>query len=147
MIAECQNCNSKFDVKDNLIPLQGRVVQCGSCQFKWHQLPSITKIPLKKKIIDKVDIHKDETKVHSISKKKIKKLEKIKNNVQHKKQTIGFFSYIFLFLISIIALFLILETFKNQIINIFPNFENYIIYVYETLNNILIPIKDLFKSY
>ena len=45
------------------------------------------------------------------------------------------------------ALFLILETFKNQIINIFPNFENYIIYVYETLDNILILIKDLFKSY
>ena len=64
-----------------------------------------------------------------------------------KNKNIGFFSYIFIFLISIIAFFLIVETFEYQINNIFPNFENYIIYVYETLNNILILIKDLFKSY
>ena len=50
-------------------------------------------------------------------------------------------------LISIIAFFLIAETFEYQINDIFPNFGNYIIYVYETLNNILILIKDLFKSY
>jgi len=64
-----------------------------------------------------------------------------------KNKNIGFFSYIFIFLISIIAFFLIVETFEYQINNIFPNFGNYIIYVYETLNNILILIKDLFKSY
>ena len=40
MIVECQNCNSKFDVKDNLIPLHGRVVQCGHCSVTWHQMPA-----------------------------------------------------------------------------------------------------------
>ena len=62
MIIECQNCNKKFDLEDKLIPLKGRLVQCGFCHSQWHQLPNIiTKSP-KKKIIDKVDISKDEAK-------------------------------------------------------------------------------------
>ena len=144
MIIECQNCNKKFDLEDKLIPLKGRLVQCGFCHSQWHQLPNtITSLP-KKKVIEKVDISKDEVKVRSIN-KKIK--SKARDKQEFKNKNIGFFSYIFIFLISIIAFFLIAETFEYQINNIFPNFENYIIYVYETLNNILILIKDLFKSY
>ena len=146
MIIECQNCNKKFDLEDKLIPLKGRLVQCGFCHSQWHQLPNIiTKSP-KKKVIDKVDISKDEAKEQSINKrKKIK--SKTRDKQEFKSKNIGFFSYIFIFLISIIAFFLIAETFEYQINNIFPNFGNYIIHVYETLNNILILIKDLFKSY
>ena len=40
---------------------------------------------------------------------------------EFKNKNIGFFSYIFIFLISIIAFFLIAETFEYQINNIFPN--------------------------
>ena len=145
MIIECQNCNKKFDLEDKLIPLKGRLVQCGFCHSQWHQLPNIVTSSLKKKVIDKVDISKDESKEQPINKKKIK--SKAHNKQKFKDKNIGFFSYIFIFLISIIALFLIAETFKYQINNIFPNFGNYIILVYETLNNILILIKDLFKSY
>jgi len=144
MIIECQNCNKKFDLEDKLIPLKGRLVQCGFCHSQWHQLPNIITSSLKKKVIDKVDISKDEVKVRSIN-KKIK--SKARDKQEFKNKNIGFFSYIFIFLISIIAFFLIAETFEYQINNIFPNFGNYIIYVYETLNNILILIKDLFKSY
>lgn len=144
MIIECQNCNKKFDLEDKLIPLKGRLVQCGFCHSQWHQLPNIITSSLKEKVIDKVDISKDEVKVRPIN-KKIK--SKARDKQEFKNKNIGFFSYIFIFLISIIALFLIAETFEYQINNIFPNFGNYIIYVYETLNNILILIKDLFKSY
>lgn len=144
MIIECQNCNKKFDLEDKLIPLKGRLVQCGFCHSQWHQLQNIITSSLKKKVIDKVDISKDEVKVRSIN-KKIK--SKARDKQEFKNKNIGFFSYIFIFLISIIAFFLIAETFEYQINNIFPNFGNYIIYVYETLNNILILIKDLFKSY
>ena len=122
------------------------MVQCGFCHSQWHQLPNIIASSLKKKVIDKVDISKDEVKERSINKKK-KIKSKTRDKQEFKSKNIGFFSYIFIFLISIIALFLIAETFEYQINNIFPNFGNYIIYVYETLNNILILIKDLFKSY
>ena len=146
MIIECQNCNKKFDLEDKLIPLKGRLVQCGFCHSQWHQLPNNTTSSLKEKVIDKVDISKDEVKEQHT--KKIKKIKsKARDKKEIKNKNIGFFSYIFIFLISIIAFFLIVETFEYQINNIFPNFENYIIYVYETLNNILILIKDLFKSY
>ena len=144
MIIECQNCNKKFDLEDKLIPLKGRLVQCGFCHSQWHQLPNIITSSLKKKVNDKADISKDEAKEQSIN-KKIRSKARDKQEIKNKN--IGFFSYIFIFLISIIAFFLIAETFKYQINNIFPNFGNYIIYVYETLNNILILIKDLFKSY
>ena len=148
MIIECQNCNKKFDIKDTLITSKGRLVQCGFCHSKWRQLPNIEQSYIQKKIIDEVSLPKEEAKPQPlIKKKKIKNLNKIKSNTYHKEKNIGFFSYIFLFLISIVALFLLLETFKYQINNIFPNFDKYIIYVYETLDNILILIKDLFKSY
>ena len=146
MIIECQNCNKKFDLEDKLIPLKGRLVQCGFCHSQWHQLPNIIASSLKKKVIDKVDISKDEVKEQPIKKKKKIKSKDL-NKQDFKKKNIGFFSYIFIFLISVIAFFLIAETFEYQINNIFPNFGNYIIYVYETLNNILILVKDLFKSY
>ena len=146
MIIECQNCNKKFDLEDKLIPSKGRLVQCGFCHSQWHQLPNNTTSSLKEKVIDKVDISKDEAKEQSINKtKKIR--SKVRDKQEFKNKNIGFFSYIFIFLISIIAFFLIAETFEYQINNIFPNFGNYIIHVYETLNNILILIKDLFKSY
>ena len=146
MIIECQNCNKKFDLEDKLIPLKGRLVQCGFCHSQWHQLPNIITSSLKEKVIDKVDISKDGVKEQPIKKKK-KIKSKDRDKQDFKNKNIGFFSYIFIFLISIIALFLIAETFKYQINNIFPNFGNYIILVYETLNNILILINDLFKSY
>ena len=70
MIIECQNCNKNFDLEDKLIPLKGRLVQCGFCHSQWHQLPNIiTKSP-KKKVIDKVDISKYEAKEQSINKTK-----------------------------------------------------------------------------
>ena len=152
MILECQNCNKKFNVNDTLIPSKGRLVQCGFCHSKWHQLPKITENLVEKKVIDKVDVSKDETKIQPVNyKKKVKNLDRIETKTSPKQKkkikNIGLFSYISIFLISIIALFLIAETFLSQLNNIFPGFENYIIYVYETLNNILILIKDLFKSY
>ena len=35
MIITCNNCNKKFDIDSNLIPDQGRLLQCASCDHKW----------------------------------------------------------------------------------------------------------------
>ena len=35
MIIECINCSKKFDVDSNLIPSEGRTIQCGSCNHVW----------------------------------------------------------------------------------------------------------------
>ena len=148
MITECQNCNKKFEVEDALIPLKGRLVQCGFCNSKWHQLPKIIKETPEKKVIDKIVIPKNKKKTKSKkNKKKFKNLNKTEDNKEIKQKKIGFFSYLLIFFISVIGLFLLVETFRYQITSFFPNLENYIVYIYETLNNILIFIKDLFKSY
>ena len=45
MIIECVNCNKKFSVNDNLIPKEGRQIQCGSCDHIWFyklKIPSIS---------------------------------------------------------------------------------------------------------
>ena len=35
MIIECPECNKKFQIDKNLIPTNGRTLQCGSCDHKW----------------------------------------------------------------------------------------------------------------
>jgi len=39
MIIQCENCSRKFQVKDEDIPKEGRMVQCSSCSQKWFQAP------------------------------------------------------------------------------------------------------------
>ena len=153
MIVNCQNCNKKFEIDDQLIPKKGRLVQCGFCSSKWHQLPQIettieaTKVESidkkeeldkpKKLIKKKIDIQKKE--------KNLKKSSSVKTKIKTKK--IGFLSLVLIILISTVATFLVIETFKIQIISFWPQADVYINHVYETLENIFVLIKDLFKSY
>ena len=43
MIIACNNCHKKFNIDSNLIPDNGRLLQCNSCNHKWF---------FKKKIIN-----------------------------------------------------------------------------------------------
>ena len=36
MIITCPYCDKKFKVDAELIPAEGRKLQCGSCDRKWH---------------------------------------------------------------------------------------------------------------
>ena len=58
MIIQCTSCSRKFIVKDNDIPEDGRVVQCGYCSATWHQIP--TSAPVK--AIEKIKKPKPVTK-------------------------------------------------------------------------------------
>ena len=48
MIIQCESCSRKFIVKDQDIPSEGRMVQCGYCSVTWHQKPASTTIKLTK---------------------------------------------------------------------------------------------------
>jgi len=39
MIIQCENCSKKFQVKDEDIPKEGRMVQCSNCSQQWFQTP------------------------------------------------------------------------------------------------------------
>ena len=83
-----------------------------------------------------------------VKKKKIQKSTQSLNQYQEKQNNgMGIFSYLMVSVISVAALILLLDTFKHQLISVFPNLDNYLIYIFETLNNIYIIIKDLFNNY
>jgi len=48
MIIDCPECKKKFNIDQNLIPAQGRLLQCGSCDHKWFFNSSILKKKKKK---------------------------------------------------------------------------------------------------
>ena len=78
MIIECNNCNKQFTVPSKLIPNEGRLLQCSSCNHKWHfkkeiQFKKIQKVEEKKIKIEKKNNLSEK---NSIKKKKLKKLMK-----------------------------------------------------------------------
>ena len=126
MIISCEKCNKKFELKDNLIPETGRLLQCGSCSYQWHYIPT-NKITLVNEI--------DSTKSSKNIKKNVKKIDKKKINVDknilessesilENKKGVGFFSYLLVIIISLVALLVIVVTFKPYFLTIVPNFSS-----------------------
>ena len=88
------------------------------------------------------------------SRKQVKKNKTIQesnqsvNQYQEKENKgMGIFSFLIVLVISVAAIILLLDTFRNQLISFFPNLDNYLVYIFETLNNIYIIIIDLFNNY
>ena len=50
MIVSCESCSRKFVVRDQDIPSQGRMVQCGYCSVTWHQMPIYTSNEVTKQV-------------------------------------------------------------------------------------------------
>ena len=53
MIIQCESCSKKFIAKDNDIPKEGRMVQCGYCSVTWHQMPVLEST----KILERANIN------------------------------------------------------------------------------------------
>ena len=162
MIIECKNCNKKFNVDANLIPKQGRQIQCGSCNYIWHfKIESLLKEPL---ILQDEDNQKNlsivkDTKVFTESVNVEKSTELLKDNQIYKDNKIqenttaennikiskisDFFSYLLVFLISFVALIILLDTLKSPLINVFPGLEIILFNLFETLKDVKLFIIDL----
>ena len=159
MIITCINCSKKFNVNSELIPDEGRTIQCGSCKHVWFfnkneinllklspkdkKLTTTTKkifdkTPIKStkninKLFDKVDKKIDDTKGFEIIK------YQSKTNFTFAK----FFYFLLVLIISFIALILVLDTFKSPLYDYFPNLEFLLFNLYETLKDIKLFIIDL----
>tara|TARA_B100000686_G_scaffold77184_1_gene83245 strand:- start:355 stop:789 length:435 start_codon:yes stop_codon:yes gene_type:complete len=144
MIISCEKCNKKFELSDELIPDEGRLLQCGSCSHKWHYTPTKTI-----KLVNEID-------QVTTSKKKTKKIKKsiIKENneieidqatLSDKKKGMGFLSFILVSIISLIALVIIIDTFKIYIVSFIPNIDLYLSSLYESLRDMFLFFKDLIK--
>ena len=150
MIIECINCNKKFNVDADLIPKQGRAIQCGSCKHIWHfKIESSLKEPL---ILDDENKQKNTStekntteliKDNEIYKdNKIQENITIENNIKISKIS-DFLSYLVVFLISFVALIILLDTLKSTLINVFPGLEIVLFDLFETLKDIKLFIIDL----
>ena len=49
MIIKCKSCKSIFDIPDNKIGSNGRIVKCGFCDHEWFQNNISADIPLPEK--------------------------------------------------------------------------------------------------
>ena len=161
MIITCPNCNKKFKIDNSLIPDEGRDLQCGSCNHVW--LYKIEKENNKLlKLNEEIDINDIETKVDKNNEeivenknplpkietelnnqKKEKNIEKQKETKISKNTGNKFFSYLIVFIISFVALIILIDTLKNPLINVFPGLEIILFNLFETLQDIKIFIIDL----
>ena len=164
MIITCPNCNKKFKIDNSLIPDEGRNLQCGSCNHVWLyniEEENSKTLMLKEEIVindieTKVDKNNEEivenknplTKIENElnNQKKEKNIEKQKETkISKNTKNTGnkFFSYLIVFIISCVALIILLDTLKNPLINVFPRLEFILLNLFETLQDIKLFIIDL----
>ena len=146
MIIECINCHKKFKINTDLIPENGRLLQCGSCNHKWHYTRVIvddTPIKLDNKNPNNIGSAKKnfDTNTSLISEKIVKPQKKILVKKNSKK--ISFLNLVFVFLITCVAILIVIDTFQPQLILLFPEIEFVIYHFYETANDIILFMKDL----
>ena len=164
MIITCPNCNKQFKIDNSLIPDEGRDLQCWSCNHIWfYNIPEKNNevLELKHEIISEDIETKAENKNDKIeekqqseeiikteinNKKKEKNLEKQQKTTTLKKtenKGSKFFSYLIVFIISFVALIILLDTLKTPLINVFPGLEIILFNLFETLQDIKLFIIDL----
>ena len=165
MIINCPNCNKQFKINSSLIPDNGRDLKCGSCDHVWFykiEDKNLEPLSLKEDIINnedksdivdkKIDQTNEVKKSSSHSKidiKDKKDLDKIvdkqitsKNKTKNKSGK--FFSYTIVFIISFVALIILIDTLKTPLINVFPGLETILFSLFEMLKDIKLFIIDLY---
>ena len=144
MIITCEKCTKKFNIRDDLIPEEGRLLQCGGCNHKWFY---------KKKFQTLLaENEEEETNIDSkpIINKTIEKEKVIKNNknidyknIKKSKKKINLVKTFIVTFISIVALIILIDTFKFQLEKYVPGTKFFLNNLYETLKDLFLFVKDL----
>ena len=165
MIIICINCTKKFEVDSDLIPISGRLVQCNGCNHKWFfkktiinenisfiksdKTTDVTKVFDDQ--LDSTKIEKSEnietldTQVKKYQTEEKKLINKINDNKSYSKnkKNYNLLGLTVVFLLSFIAIIVVIDTFQQPISKIFPNIEFILYNLYETINDIGLFLKDL----
>ena len=160
MIITCPNCNKQFKIDNSLIPDDGRDLQCGSCDHVWFyktEDKDETPLTLNENISEnKVDIKIEIKDKNLKSSKKLQQEKIIKPKINKEiskavpetvkmssNKASKFFSYLIVFIISFVALIIMLDTLKTPLIDVFPGLEIILFNLFETLQDIKLFIIDL----
>ena len=146
MIIECPKCNKKFQIDQDLIPNNGRKLQCGSCDHNWFfKFENENKVKNENIQIDeKVNDSKEKT---SFEEDTIENENKNTNNEESKlkENNLNYFKIILVIIISFVSFIIVLDTFKNSLTSIFPNIKIILDNLYQSLHDIKLFMLDLFK--
>ena len=164
MIIECPACSKKFNIDEKLIPDEGRLLKCGNCEHTWFfKKEENIKLKTETTKINEIKENKSEINIKP-TEEPIKQSKKIKKKISKKTSTRQSTSKelvsvdkssdtkenkiikkIFFIIISIIALILLLDTFKNQISIIFPGILKMSDSLYLVINDLKLFVKDLVR--
>ena len=142
MIITCPCCEKKYNVDENKIPKDGRVLKCGSCGQKWF-FKIEKEINLESDLVlESVDNNENNFTINQSGNDRLSKNKSLNaKTINYKK----FFKLLIVVCISIITLFLLLDTFKNNIKILIPNIDFYLNNLYQSLIDIKLFITDLLK--
>ncbi len=145
MIIVCPCDQKSFNIDDKLIPKEGRLVKCGVCNHTWFFKPSENIEKKQDAATPDTTINEEENKEFLRVKRNnetIKsKVDKTKENKKYlpaiKREKSKNFSKLFLvFLITIIAIVILIDTFKVPLSYIVPNINFYLDNLYQSLIDI-----------
>ena len=138
MIISCENCNKNFEVDSSLIPENGRLLQCSACDHKWfYKVSKFSDLELS-------DNQATEEITENLSNEnKESEVQKKNNQTNFGGILFKIFGYFIVFITTLIAVIIILDTFKSPLSSIFPSLELFLFNLIETLKDIKFFIKDL----
>ena len=145
MIIVCPCDQKSFNIDDKLIPKEGRLVKCGACDHTWFFKPTENIENKQEAATPDPTINEEENKEFIKVKRNnetIKpKVDKTKGSKKYlpaiKKEKSKNFSKLFLvFLITIIAIVILIDTFKVPLSYIIPNINFYLDNLYQSLIDI-----------
>ena len=165
MIISCPECNKRFNINQNLIPEDGRLLQCSNCMHKWHFIikkkEEIIEEPIKseevitknknqeKKINPSQEFVPDLDKtIENEKKKELKVINKVKKREQKSKKKdkpIKLLNMIIVIIISVSALIIIIDTFRIELSKYMPFLNPILNSFYEIIADINSFIKDLIR--
>ena len=150
MIISCDQCHKKFEIDSNLIPKDGRLLECGSCNHKWFYKQNIEdnteEIIIEPQLqnIEEKNISPIQSNISQI--KELDTSSKKKEIIENKKiKKIGVLNIIIVFIISFVALVILIETFKDPISIFIPNIKFILNSLHEIIRDIILFFKDLIK--
>ena len=150
MIITCEQCSKKFEIESSLISENGRLLQCSSCNHQWFYKKNVLK--KSKVVLKKENIKTEQTELKIEDTDNIKVFDDLLNAKSVKRKhsytapkgkKISFLSLTLVFVISVSALIVLLDTFKSPINLIIPNIEFVLDNLYETFKDILLFVQDL----
>ena len=149
MIITCTNCNKKFDINSDLIPINGRLLECSSCNHQWFfKIETKKSNFIKTNDVDKPKIEKKLKKI--VNKDELENKEDFENtefikdlDIKKKQKKLKISNIIVVLIISFIAFIILIDTFKYPISKIVPNIEFILYNLYESIKDIRLFFNDL----